>query len=403
MKDIEKHYGDVLALGQALPAEKVPVFDALGRVLAEDVSTRFAVPPFTNSAMDGFAVRASDVANSLSMEVTGDIPAGSTKVPDLPAGTAMRIMTGAPIPKGADSVIQVEHTEKSDENMRHEAPSFVTFTQTVRPGSNVRKRGEDVPAGQPLIPAGTRLGAGHLSALVSVGYGEVSVVRRPVIGIVTTGEELRNAGDDLAPGQIPDSNIVLLNALVTQAGGIAKPLAYHGDDPEGFEKQLRVLIDHVDMIVTAGGVSMGAFDVVKESLGEIDFCKVKMQPGKPQGFGKLKGKPVICLPGNPVSVLVSWYLFGKQLVDKIEGVTPRPFTELFEPRTVGAGWARKPGRVQLMPIIAKDGKVLPASHGGSKSHFVASTFGATGIAMVPAEVAQINAGEEIPVLWFGGN
>lgn len=403
MKDVERHYADVLALGQSLGAETIKVEEASGRVLAKDIQTRLAVPPFTNSAMDGFAVRAADVEPGKEMAVVDDIAAGRTDIPTLPKGKTIRIMTGAPMPHGSDSVIQVELTENSEGNMAHQAPASVIFTKSAEPGANVRKAGEDVLPGEKLVAKGTRLGPSHLSALVSVGYGEIPVVKRPVVGVVTTGEELKNAGEPLSDGQIPDSNIVLLSALVAQAGGIAKPLAYHSDNVEEFGARLAELASQVDMIVTAGGVSMGAFDVVKESLGEVEFCKVKMQPGKPQGFGKLGGKPVLCLPGNPVSVMVSWYLFGNPLLTKLAGRGELCYQELFSAHQAGVEWRRKPGRVQFMPVIERDGLVVPASHGGSKSHFVATTFAATGIARVPAEQDVVAAGEEISVLWFGEN
>lgn len=412
MKDVAEHYRDVLRLGQALPAETLPVGEALGRILAEDVTARLSVPPFTNSAMDGFAVRAQETAAGVGLPVAADIPAGRTDALTLEKGTAMRIMTGAPLPQGADAVIQVELTEGGPANMAPAAPATVTFTDAVAKGANVRRAGKDIAAGQLLFTAGTRLSAAHLSALVSVGCGQVAVSPQLRVGVVTTGEELRGAGEDLKPGQIPDSNSVLVSGLAREAGASPILRTFHADTVDGFLKDIDAAAGQVDMLVTTGGVSAGAFDVVKAALRErgVTFTRVAMQPGKPQGFGKVGQVPILCLPGNPVSVLVSWYLFALPLLGVLAGVDQPAFEDRFVRAQVGTGWKRKTGRVQFLPATAREGEdggtsaqvhVHPASHGGSKSHFVASLAAATGLVRIPADQAEVKPGEEVPVMWFG--
>ncbi|OFT54956.1 molybdopterin molybdenumtransferase MoeA [Actinomyces sp. HMSC06A08] len=416
MKDVAAHYRDVLQLGQPLPPQTVPVEQALGRVLAQDTPARYSVPPFTNSAMDGFAVRAEDVQAGCTLPVSTDIHAGRTDPLTLEAGTAMRIMTGAPLPSGANAVVQVELTENADQNMAEQAPAQVTFSADVAAGANVRRAGEDINAGETLFQAGTRLSAAHLSALVAVGYGQVQIRPGLRVGVVTTGEELRPAGEQLKPGQIPDSNSVLVASLAAEAGASAHLRAFHADTVEGFLADLDAAAREVDLLITTGGVSAGAFDVVKAALRQkgVTFTKVAMQPGKPQGFGQIRANgrdvPILCLPGNPVSVLVSWYLFAVPLIHKLEGQRPAAFDDRFTRAEVGTGWKRKTGRVQFLPATAREGEnglpsaevhVHPASHGGSKSHFVASLAAATGLVRIPADQAEVKVGEEVPVMWFG--
>lgn len=430
MKDVADHYRDVVALGEPLPESTVPIDEALGRVLVEDIRARFAVPPFTNSAMDGFAVRADEVREGHALRVSDDIPAGRTDIPVLPACCAIRIMTGAPMPEGADAVIPVENTQDAGANMAPDPPARIVPTATVPAGANVRRRGEDINEGDLLYPSGTHLTAAHLSALVSVGYGQVAVRSQVRVGVITTGEELREAGADLALGQIPDSNSILLAGMVREAGAVPLVRAFHADTVEDFMRDLQDILDQVDLLITAGGVSAGAFEVVKAALRAygVEFVKVGMQPGKPQGCGVLEPAghsarriPILCLPGNPVSVFVSWHLFAVPLMRALAGEPPVDFDALFTTVRAGTGWSRKPGRVQFLPVTARERKVTigecnrdergtvapdgvliyPSSHGGSKSHFVASLAGAAALARVPAERAKVEAGDLVDVMWLG--
>ena len=422
LKDISRHYADVMALGGGLPVVRVPVGEARGLVLAEEAVARFAIPPFTNSAMDGFALRVEDVRVGEPLTVTGDIPAGCTDIPELDPGTTLRIMTGAPLPTGADAILQVELTENATVNMLPEAPDEIVPTAIPAAGEHVRYAGEDIAAGAPAFAGGTVLAPAHLAALVALGHADVAVHARPRVGVVTTGDELRAPGEDLAPGQIPDSNSVLVAQLAAEAGAIPETFACHTDTPEAFLAGLRALADDVDLIVTTGGVSAGAFDVVKAALLSegVMFDKVAMQPGKPQGFGTISDSttrrvPIICLPGNPVSVFVSWQLFGRPLLDSLFGRAAPKYDDLFHPAVAGVSWSRRAGRTQFLPCVRvgsgangtagntsgdKAGGVGPATTGGSKSHLIAALPLATGLARVPAEVANVNEGDPVDVMWF---
>lgn len=407
LKDVGLHYEDVLALGAALPPVSVPIHEGRGLTLAADVAARFSIPPFTNSAMDGFAVRVEDVAPGVEIPVVGDIAAGATGAQVLSPGTSLRIMTGAPLPTNADAVLQVELTEHPERNMLRLAPTSIVPTAVPGRGAHIRLAGEDIRAGDIGFVAGTRLSPAHLAALVAIGHSEVRVHARPRVGVVTTGDELRAPGEELALGQIPDSNSMLVTQLVTEAGALAATIPCHTDTTEAFVTGLRGLADSVDLVITTGGVSAGAFDVVKAALLSegVTFDKVSMQPGKPQGFGLVSGDsgcrvPVVCLPGNPVSVFVSWHLFVRPLLDVLFGRPVPTHDGMFHLERVGAAWSRKPGRSQFLPCTLGDDGVVPASAGGSKSHLIAALPRATGLARVPADVADVRVGDTVDVMWF---
>ena len=409
MKLVEDHYRDVVALGRALPAKTVAVGRARGLVLAHDLRAKLSIPAFTNSAMDGFAVRADDVVVGHALPVTGEIVAGETRVPTLQPGTTLRIMTGGMMPAGADSVLQVEFTEHAEDMMHTDSPDSIVPTREVQPGTHVRHEGEDIRAGDLAFSAGTPLAPAHISALVALGYADVEVHARPRVGVLTTGAELKAPGETLETGQIPDSNGPLVVQLVEERGAVALARTIHTDEVEDFLHQIALLADDVDLIVTTGGVSAGAYDVVKAALLShgVEFTKVAMQPGKPQGFGTIlsasgRTVPIVCLPGNPVSVFVSMQLFGLPLIDVLTGHPARELHERFVPETVGDGWRRQPGRVQFMPCRRMDdGGIAPASSGGSGSHLIGSLPWATGLAQVEADVAHVETGETVPVMWIG--
>ncbi|WP_182353151.1 gephyrin-like molybdotransferase Glp [Flaviflexus huanghaiensis] len=404
MMSFDEYRKRVLALGSALSSEAVPLHAAQGMVTAEPVFARFAVPPFDNSAMDGFAVRSEDVASApVTLRVTADIPAGRTDVPELEPGAAMRIMTGAPMPKGADAIVQVEKTENPERNMRAEAPDEVTILEAVPSGRNLRFAGEDIDAGELAIEAGVRLGPTQLSALASIGHGFVRVHRRPVVGVLSTGSELRKPGEDLQPGQIPDSNSTLVRLMVREAGGQDILLSSSSDDTKQFEAIIKEH-DYLDALVTTGGVSAGAFDVVKEYLSEhgVDFVSVAQQPGKPQGSGMLRigdrEIPVLCLPGNPVSVFVSMKVYGDSLIAKLSGLTDTDIP--WQVWKAGASWTTSAGRAQFMPVVADGDRVVPAGRGGSKSHLVYSLMKTRGLAYIPADVDSVDHGDDVRVWWL---
>lgn len=375
--------------------------DAAGLVLAEDVHARVTIPPFDNSAMDGYAVMADDVATATAdapvvLPVADDVPAGRTDRLALAPGTAIRIMTGAPMPDGADAVVQVEATDGGTETVAIHEPRDA--------GTHVRNAGDDLAVGDLVLRAGTRLTARHLGAAASAGFGELPVHARPRVAVISTGSELVPAGEPLDFGQIPDSNSHVLAGSVLEAGCEATVVTSVSDDEDELRDALATLSPQVDAIILSGGVSVGAYDVVKAVLAPLPsmwFGPVAMQPGKPQGSGTLEdGTLVITLPGNPVSVFVSFEVFVRSALRRLAGetdVAPR-----FLPARAAVSWRSPAGREQYMPVtIAREGVtplVHPASRRGSGSHLVGGLAGADGLARVAAEVTEVHEGDELEVL-----
>lgn len=421
MRTLDEHRAAALALAAPLPADVVGLADALGVVLAQDVTTDEPLPRWDNSAMDGYAVRADDVraasqATPVTLRVVADLPAGSSGTPTVEPGTAARIMTGAPVPPGADTVVPVEDTDAGTTTVQVRASKPV--------GQHVRRAGEDAVPGDLVVARGTLLGPAHVAAVASVGVAQVAVHRRPRVAVVSTGDELVAPGKPLAHGQIPDSNSWLLAAAVRDAGGEAVRIGPVGDDPDALRDLLHGLDGGVDAIVTSGGVSVGAFDVVKAALldePDVEFLPVAVQPGKPQGLGRLPGgTPVFTLPGNPVSSFVSFELFVRPALQRMRGLADveRPTTTA----VVDDGWRTPPGRAQVMPVrfvapIRADAADAPdavpsagsrpgphpphvvrATAGGSGSHLVARLAAAHGLALVPAEIEQVAPGDLVTVL-----
>ncbi|MEZ7897493.1 MAG: molybdopterin molybdotransferase MoeA [Flaviflexus sp.] len=405
MISFEEYRQIILSLGTPVSTEVLPLHAADGLVNAEPVFARFAVPPFDNSAMDGFAVRAADIENlPVTLPVSTDIPAGRTDVTELEPGTAARIMTGAPLPPGADTIVQVEKTANPEKNMLSEAPDEVTIVEPVKHGANVRFSGEDIAVGEAALDAGVLLGPTQLSALASIGHGYVTAHRKPVIGVLSTGSELKKPGEDIAPGQIPDSNTTLVRLLVRAAGGKDVVLSSSSDNPADLAAVLEKAGSYLDGLITTGGVSAGAFDVVKEYLKDknVSFYKVAMQPGKPQGSGMLtlggREIPILCLPGNPVSVFVSMKVYGNALIANLSGRTDTDIP--WQQWESAESWVTPEGRAQFMPVVAKDGKIVRATSGGAGSHLVYSLIKTRGLAYVPAEVEEVKAGDSLRVWWL---
>lgn len=403
-RTVLEHRAAVLALVAPLPTTEVDLDDALGLVLAVDVHAATAVPAWDNSAMDGYAVRAADVAaatpaDPVRLPVLADLPAGSAATPQVDPGAAVRIMTGAPLPPGADAVVPVELTDAGTD--------VVAVRAGVGSGANVRRAGEDTEAGALVLTAGTVLRPTHLGAAAAAGAGRVVVHRRPVVAVLATGSELVAAGEPVRRGQIPDSNSRLLAAAVRAAGGDPVRLGTVPDDADALRALLAAQDGAVDLVVTSGGVSVGAYDVVKEVLtawGAVEFVPVAMQPGRPQAAGRLPGgTPVIGLPGNPVSVHVSFEVFVRPALRRLRGcadVDPPG-----ERAVVEDGWRSPAGRVQYMPVVVTAGddglRVRRAAPGGSGSHLVTGLARATGLAVVPAEVEAVYAGDVLMVTRSG--
>ena len=436
MIPLEDYVSQVLEALSPLEGGRVPLGRAHRRVLAEDVTAAVPVPPWTNSAMDGYAVRAKDTTGAcpqtpVVLPVSGDVPAGAAPRP-LAEGTAQRIMTGAMLPEGADAVVKVEDTDQAPGP--HPIPERVEIRAAATPGLSVRRAGEDVAAGDPVMAAGTRLSAAAISALASVGLGSVLVRPQVRVAVVSTGAELRDAGQALEPGTIPDSNSLLLAGLVTEHGAVCTSVARSGDTAESLAEVLRQAAAGADLIITSGGVSAGAFDPLtmlaqvqrgEEAPVHLDFVKVAMQPGKPQGHGWVladdgRRVPIICLPGNPVSVLVSFTTIVAPALarlagqDAAGGAEPLPGRAVLTARAA-VGWRTPPGRRQHVPVRfteaptgsgvrsdVGDGAglpwVTPTHRLGSGSHLVASLPAAQALAVVAAEVETVEVGDELPLI-----
>lgn len=397
MITIDDHRARILHAAGRLPTKESGLADARGLVLAGDVFSRWPTPPFDNSAMDGYAVRASDAVAGATLKIVADVPAGSDEDPALAKGEASRIMTGAAIPSDADAVVPLEHTDLGTA-IRAKAPEQITVLAAAEPGAHIRRRGEDAPSGALTVASGAVLGPWQLSAIASAGFEYVAVHPAPRVAIISTGSELVAPSSTPRRGQIPESNSVLLSAAVRDAGAVITSVGIVSDDPDA----LRHALDDVDadVVILSGGASVGAFDVVKSFLGAehgVRFDQVAMQPGRPQGFGVLdSGVIAFCLPGNPVSVAASFEMFVRPALRQMAG-----FAVIDRRRVVRAAevsWASPKGRVQILPVVFDDETVRPATRGGSGSHLVTSLAAATAFAVIPAETERVDEGDPVTVL-----
>ncbi|WP_433803668.1 molybdopterin molybdotransferase MoeA [Actinomycetospora sp. CA-084318] len=394
MRPVEAHAAAVAELIADTGTETVPLAAARGRVLAADLTSPVALPPFDNSAMDGYAVRAADLATTpVTLPVTEDVPAGRVDGPPLAPGTVHRIMTGAAVPDGADAVVQVEWTDGGLPG------ATVTIERGVDLGQSVRRAGDDVTAGQVVLTAGTVLGAAQIGLAAAVGAAELTVHRRPRVLVLSTGSELVAPGEPLRHGQIHESNGPMLAAAVEDAGGEARLLRFVPDDVEEFLTTLdSALAEPTDLVITSGGVSAGAYEVVKDAFATrgIAFTKVAMQPGMPQGAGRYDDRvAVVTLPGNPVSSLVSFEVFVRPALRRAAG-HPHPDRARVRART--AEELRSPaGRRQFRRgrLDAVAGTVAPV--GGAGSHLLAALAQADCLLVVGEDVTEVAAGSEVEV------
>lgn len=320
MLSVEDALERILAEISPLSAVQVPLSDALGLILAQDIVAQEDQPPFANSAMDGFALLSKDSKPQDSqpprLRVTGGIAAGYVAEHAVEEGTAMRIMTGAPVPPGADSVIQIELT-------RYDGPqsSWVEILEEVSPGNNIRPAGEDMRKGQTILRKGSEIGAWEIGILATVGISHVPVIQRPRVAILGTGDEVIDIDEPLSPGKIRNSNSYLLEAAVRKAGAGPHRLGVARDTIESLREKFTEATTY-DLILTSGGVSVGDFDLVKNIMaeqGQINFWRINMRPGKPVAFGHIAGVPLLGLPGNPVSSAVTFELFGRPVIRKMLG------------------------------------------------------------------------------------
>ncbi|MBL7492030.1 molybdopterin molybdotransferase MoeA [Frankia sp. AgB1.9] len=399
MKKVDEHISDILESVAVLPARRLPLAAAHGCALATDVRATIALPSFDNSAMDGYAVRAADVEQAspdapVRLPVTGEIAAGAA-LPDLVApGTAVRIMTGAPFPPGADTVIQLEWTDGGTET--------VAVHQPARRGLHIRRAGEDVTPGSLVLRAGSVLGSTQIGLLAAINVARPPVRPRPRVAVLSTGSELVAVGNAVGPGQIVDSNSHAVAAAAREAGCEVRRLTDVPDDPAQFEAALRAILPEVDAVVTTGGVSVGAHDVVKEVLaatGEVRFERIAMQPGQPQGFGVIDGVAVFTLPGNPVSALVSFELFVRPALRRMRGLTgpdrPRPVV------TVAERFTSPPAKRSFLRVLVgrgADGGLVAHSAGGQGSHHLSAAAGANALLVVPEDVTVVEPGDQLTAI-----
>ncbi len=405
LRSVDEHLADILAAVRPLDAHEAALAEALGRTLADAVRARVDIPGFDNSAMDGFAVRAADVHaasadHPVLLRVVADLPAGSPLDPSLRVGEAARIMTGAPVPADADAVVPFEDTAQGLAGGLGEAAVLVP----PRPGAHIRRRAEDLAAGTEVVSAGTLLGALQLGAAAAAGVDRVRVRRAPRVAVISTGSELMPPGTPLQRGQIPESNSELLAGLVAQAGAEVTLRASVPDDLHALRDVLtRAQAVGVDAVITSGGVSAGAYEVVKDTLaGTLEFVKVAMQPGKPQGFGMLPSSALMfALPGNPVSVAVSFEAFVRPALLAMQARTElhRPLLRL----PAGQAWRTPPGRRQYLPAALDRTDparwmVRPATAGGSGSHLAGGLAQAEAYAVIAEHVPAVAAGDPVDVM-----
>jgi len=391
----------ILSRIQPLDSQPVAITQALDRVLAADVVSGVDVPPFVNSAMDGYAVRAADVAGATPrtpavLKVTGEVPAGQQAKGPLTPGGAMRIMTGAPLPLESDAVVPFEQTDQGRTQVR--------ILRAVRAGDHVRQAGEDIRQGQLLLPAGHALRPADVGVLAAIGCASVSVVRQPRVAILATGDELVDVSEAAGPGQIRNSNEYTSVALVARYGGIPLPLGIARDTSESLVAKLQEgLSQQADLFLTSAGVSVGDFDMVKTVLatqGEMHFWQVAMKPGKPLAFGSIGGVPLLGLPGNPVAAMVAFEVFARPAILKLSGRTD--WRKPSVTATLDEDVHNSGRRHYMRARVRREADGYHVSTRGSTvnvqgSGILSSLVWANGLVVVPETVTFIPAGSPVQV------
>ncbi|WP_410785417.1 gephyrin-like molybdotransferase Glp [Kribbella sp. C-35] len=399
-RSVDEHLEVVLGRVAALPAFDQPLMDAIGLVLCEDIVSGVSLPGFDNSAMDGYAVQAGDLAgasdeNPISLPVVGEFRAGRSEPIVVTPGTCVRIMTGAPMPRGADSVVPVEWTDGGTVTVR--------ITQQPPLGGSVRRAGEDVTAGAQVLDSDTVLGPRQIAVLAAVGRARVKARPRPRVVVISTGAELREPGSRLGDGQIYDSNSYTLAACARDAGAVVYRVGIVDDDPKRIMDTLSDQLVRADLVITTGGVSMGAYDIVKEELsklGTVDFPQVAMQPGKPQGFGVIGEDevPIFTLPGNPVSAYISFEVFVRPALRKMMG--QMPYRRALVPGVTLDGFSSPAGRRQFVRAAATSGDEgwMASTVGGHGSHLLGGLSRANALIVVPEDVTSVRAGDQVELM-----
>lgn len=387
----------VLGEGEALESEQVELDDALGRTLAQALDAQLTIPVFDNSAMDGFAIRSSDLGGAgTRLPVVGESRAGHPYGGRLQPGEAIRISTGAMIPAGADAVVRVEDTENHGQE--------VVIKRAVAPGTDLRRAGDDMRQGETVLAQGTRLGPAEIAVLAANGLGSVLCSRRPVVAIVTTGDELRPPGSSLGPGEIYNSNGVALAAQVAEAGAIPAYRAHTGDSRDRTVETIAAALAHdPDILLISGGVSVGPHDHVKPALEELGarevFWGVAQRPGHPLWFGVRGATLIFGLPGNPVSAMVCFHVYVRRAIDRALRSRRQPRTLIAK---LDAPYNKQPGRAHFARCsIRRDGNTTVAAVAATQgSHALTSIAGADGLAIIDADNGPLAAGDEVLVELF---
>jgi molybdopterin molybdotransferase len=417
MISVEEARERILSYFERLEAVQQPLLESLGQVLAEDVTAGFDIPPLANTSMDGYAVRAEDTqgasnSNPVSLRVTGELAAGYIFDDEIGPGEAVRIMTGAPLPRGADAVVPFEETDEAVSS--HSFGSFakgrseVRVLKAAREGNNVRRAGEDVRRGAAVMGAGTVLGSPQVGVLASLGRKTAYVYRRPSVAILSTGDEVLEPGKPLEPGKIYDSNAYSISAMVLESGGLPRRLGIAADTVEELAAKLQGGLD-ADLLITSAGVSRGDYDVVKDVLareGDIDFWTVRMRPGKPLAFGAFPAAggrrvPHIGLPGNPVSSMMTFELFGRPAIYKMLGKSgwERPsVTAIADERIVNEDGRRVYARGMLE---RRNGALHVSLTGPQGSGILTSMALANALAVVPEDAPSVEPGQAVECLLLG--
>ncbi|MCA9933585.1 MAG: molybdopterin molybdotransferase MoeA [Ardenticatenaceae bacterium] len=389
-----------------LPTETVPLLDSLNRILAQPVVARDSLPPFANSSMDGYALRAADLSGATAdtpatLRVLADIAAGSDVDVTVTEGTAVRIMTGAPIPPGADAVVPVEDTNEPWRDEKRPLPSHIQIHRQVQAGDYVRGIGEDIRAGEQIIAAGQQIRPQEIGVMAALGVGETAVIRRPRVAVLATGDELINVEESLRPGKIRNSNGYAQTAQIAALGAIPIPLGIARDTEEDVRTRLQIGIEMgVDLFVSSAGVSVGAYDVVKavlESEGNVGFWRVRMRPGKPLAYGKYHGIPYLGLPGNPVSSMVSFERFARPAILKMGGHAqldrPQVMVTLKEE-------IESDGRESyIRAVVMREGDGYTAvTTGGQGSHMMTSLVKANALLIIPEGIKHVPIGQQLQAM-----
>ena len=415
MLSVEEAYERVMASFGPLEAVEAPLLECMGQTLAEDVTSPLALPPLANSGMDGYALRGTDIAGAskdspIRLPVVGIVAAGQMPDRAVEAGTAMRIMTGAPVPAGADTVVPFEETDEVQRKREGRALDEVAVFSEMPTGANVRPAGEDIRVGELVLEAGTVIRAAEVGVLASLGLDRARVIRRPLVSVLATGDELETAGSSLAGGRIYDSNSFSVAASVVACGGAPRLLGIARDNLEDLHAKLAATAG-ADLVITSAGVSKGDYDIVKDVLeqrGEMNFWSVRMRPAKPLAFGHLRGKcgkdvPLLGLPGNPVSAMVAFEMFARPAIramlgrplrarPAVDGILTGPIRN-YDGRRVYA-------RVE---VELKNGVYYATPTGPQGSNILTSMSRANGLAICPEDLPAKQAGEQVRIIMLDWN